>query len=82
MLKEQPCRLSYKTKAENTAESTDASSMRQIITLILDPEAIIKPGSKIEVTQYGVTTAYKASGKPAVYASHQEIILDLFEGWS
>ena len=38
VLKEQPCRLSYKTKMENTAEDTDASSMRQVITLILDPE--------------------------------------------
>jgi len=82
VLKDQPCRLSYKTKEENTSEETNASSMKQVITLILDPEVKIKPGSKITVTQYDGTTDYKASGKPAIYASHQEIILDLFEGWS
>ena len=39
-------------------------------------------GSKITVTQNGVTTDYASSGKPAVYETHQEVILELKEKWS
>lgn len=75
------CRLSY--KAINSANPSDtASSVAQTIKVILAPEIAVKPGSKLSITQNGVTTDYKTSGKPAVYSTHQEIILDTFEGWA
>lgn len=75
------CRLSF--KAVNSASHGDtASSITQSIKVFLAPEIDVKPGSKLAITQNGVTTDYNASGKPAVYNTHQEINLELFEGWA
>lgn len=75
------CRLSF--KAINSANpSNTASSVSQTIKVFLAPEINVKPGSKVSITQNGVTTDYKASGQPAFYSTHQEVILELFEGWS
>lgn len=76
-----PCKLSFKS-ASSTLESDKASALTQSISLILAPEIEINPGSKIIVTQNGVTKAYKNSGVPAVYTTHQEIMIDIFKGWS
>ncbi len=81
VINNEPCRVSYKNIT--VANSTNTGTItKQIIKLFIAPELDIKPGSKITVTQNGVTTAYKNSGKPAIYSSHQEIILELFDGWS
>ena len=50
--------------------------------LFISPEVEIKPGSKIVVTQNGVTTEFSNSGKPAIYTNHQEIMLKLFEDYA
>ena len=39
----------------------------------------VKPGSVIHVNSMGITKAYRCSGKPAVYPTHQEIVLDILE---
>lgn len=70
-----PCRLSFSSSP--AATDGNAAAISQTIKLFLDPEISIKPGSWITVTQNGVTTDYKQSGTPAVYSSHQEIILEL-----
>lgn len=75
-----PCRLSY--RYGRSAAQNDAASITQQIELFLAPEITVKAGSKIIVTQNGRTTAYKNSGQPAVYTSHQQIILELFTGWA
>jgi len=81
ILENQPCKLSYSTiKGTNQTES--AGVIVQVIKLFIAPEVIIKPGSKIIVTHNGITESYKNSGVPAVFSSHQEIILELFERWS
>jgi hypothetical protein len=49
---------------------------------LIAPEIHVKPGSKLTITQNGVTTEYKNSGEPALFDTHQEIILELFKGWS
>jgi len=77
----QPCRLSFKNIASTNSTNT-AATVTQITKLFIAPEIIIKPGSKITVFQNGVTCEYKNSGKPAMYDSHQELILELFQGWS
>jgi hypothetical protein len=81
VLKDIPCRLSFKTI--NTTKQTDtaASAVVQTTKVFLAPEIQVKPGSKLTITQNDVTTEYKSSGEPAFYSTHQEIVLDLFKGW-
>lgn len=81
ILTDQPCRLSYSTLTQNFEENF-AGSTAQIIKLFLDPNINIPAGCKILVTQNGKTVAYTASGEPALYQSHQEIKLKLFEKWA
>ena len=76
-----PCRVSYK-KVEVTAEVEHASRKVQTITLIIGSEYEIPEGSKITVTQSGVTEEYERSGAPAVYSSHQEVPLTLKKEWA
>lgn len=78
---DEPCRLSF-SKLSSTTESDEASSVAQIIKLFISPDIEIKPGSIIEVSRNNKTTRYKASGKPAVYLTHQEIILELEQRWA
>lgn len=63
-------------------QSDTGAAISQGTKLFTVPEIQIKPGSKIIVTQNGVTTVYSSSGVPAVYPTHQEVILELFEGWA
>ncbi len=76
----EPCHLSLGREAAQQSEA--ASSLAQPVTLFISPELVIMPGSKITVSQAGVTTAYTHSGKAAVYDTHQEIALELFERWA
>lgn len=79
--KDRPCKLIFKTlKAAQQTET--AANVTQVIKLLLAPEITVRAGSKITVTQDGVTTDYTGSGIPAVYATHQEIMLELFERWA
>ena len=81
VLEDQPCRLSFETlKAAQQTEA--AAGVTQVIKLFLAPEVTVKPGSKVTVTQDGVTADYKCSGVPAVYPTHQEIVLELSERWA
>lgn len=74
----QACKISFES-IPSTTESNTASSMMQSTKLFLAPEIDVKPGSRIDVTHLGVTTAYKRTGKPAIYHTHQEIMLELWE---
>lgn len=75
----EPCHLSYSSDSAAYGTGT-VTNIAQTIKLFIAPEKEIKPGSRIEVTQNGQTESYSQSGKAAVYASHQEITLELFEG--
>lgn len=81
VLEKQPCRLSFSTITD-TSTSDTASHLVQTVKVFLAPELAIKAGSKLDITQNGVTTSYKSSGVPAVYQTHQEIVLELFKGWA
>lgn len=78
VLTNEPCRLSYQ-KEQSTNIANGAAVISQSITLFIRPDIAIKEGSVIDITQHGVTTRYKGSGKPAVYTNHQEIVLKLYE---
>lgn len=81
VLEDQPCKLSFETV--KSAEGTDtATALSQIIKLFIGPEVIISPGSKIVVIHEGRMGEYSQSGIPAVYPTHQEIMLTAFERWA
>ena len=76
-----PCRLSFESKTAAMPSET-VSAVAQVVRLFIAPEITVKNGSKVTVTQNGITTEYAASGVPAVYITHQEIMLELFRGWA
>lgn len=78
---DEPCKLSFET-ITTTAENSNAASVIQKAKLFIAPEISIPAGSKITVTQNGKTADYEKSGEPAMYTNHQEVMLDLFKGWS
>ena len=76
-----PCKLSF-GRVNSSVSSETYSEKGQGVKLFINPEMVVPPGSKIVVEQNNVVTAYKLSGEPAVYTSHQEIPLELFERWA
>lgn len=82
VLENQPCRVSYKTINSTSATDNAVSVVTQVTKLFISNDVYISTGSKIISVQNGVTTEYKSSGEPAHYETHQEIILELFKGWS
>lgn len=77
---DQPCRLSFQ-KLSSALESPPAAAVGQTIKLFLAPDITVKPGSKIAVTRNGSIMQFISSGLPAVYPTHQEILLQA-EGWA
>ena len=81
VIKEEPCRLSFETlKADE--EANPAQKVVQDTKLFLRPDIVDKEGSKIVVKHNGREDIYARSGIPAVYVTHQEIMLKPFERWS
>lgn len=80
VLVDQPCRLSFSSSP--SASDGNIAEINQTVKLFFAPEITVKEGSKITVTQNGVTTVYKQSGTPAVYSTHKEITLELWERWA
>lgn len=78
VLEGQPCKLSFKT-ITNAAGSETATAVSQTVKLFLAPEITIAPGSKLVIEHEGRTDVYAQSGLPAVYPTHQEIMLTAFE---
>jgi len=81
VLEDKPCKLSYST-VKSATETENASALQQVVKLFIAPEIVIKEGSKLSITKDNRTTEYKNSGIPAVFTSHQEIVLELFKGWA
>ena len=81
VLRSAPCRLSFSNIAA-TAQQNSVPVVQQTVKLFLSKEADVPAGSKIVVTQEGRTAAYARSGEPAVYSSHQEIVLVPFEEYA
>lgn len=75
-----PCKLSHQT--EKQSGDGVASSLFLSSSIILSPDLVINPGSKIVVRRNGVETAYKNSSEPARHINHQKIMLEIFKGWS
>lgn len=69
-----PCRISFQN-ISSTSETPSIAITNQDIKLFLSNNVEIKENSKIVVTRNGISKTYKASGIPAIYSVHQEIIL-------
>lgn len=81
VLKDQSCKLSFES-ITTVSQGEAAAHTTQSTKLFISPDISIKPGSKIIITQSGVTNEYTFSGVPATYDTHQEIMLELFKEWS
>ena len=79
--KDQPCKLSFE-RLDAAAQTETGAVIAQGVKLFMAPEIKVASGSKIIVTQNGVVGEYHASGEPAVYTTHPEIILGLYERWA
>lgn len=66
------CRISHKSVV-STEPNEEAAQVAQSVVLYIDPSVDIPEGSKITVTQNGMTRDYERSGKSAVYSCHQEV---------
>ena len=69
-----PCRLSFESKIASN-ETDSVNTISQIIKLFISPDIIVAPGSRVVVSQDNLQFAYKSTGIPAIYPTHQEIIL-------
>lgn len=81
VIENKPCKLSF-SNVKHSEQTESANSISQIVKLFIAPEVVIKEGSKIIVNHNDRISEYKNSGVPAIYNSHQEIVLELFKGWS
>lgn len=79
VLENEPCRISFSSSTAAMGGGGVSVDTNQFVQLFLRPDADIPPGSRVEVTRNGVTTAYRISGVPARYSDHQEIGLRLEE---
>ena len=81
VLTDQPCKLSF--SSSNTAsEGENVTTVSQTIKLFLSNDVEILVGSKLIVIHDEKESVYKSSGAPNRYFTHQEIMLDLFNGWA
>lgn len=78
IIENQPCRLSY-SKVTTTTDADGTSTINQTIKLFISPDIDIKAGCNIEVNRNGNKTMYKCSGMPAIYDTHQEVVLDIYK---
>lgn len=76
-----PCRVSFSSKS-SAKNSDGAYQTTQTTKLFIATDVDIKIGSKIIVTQNGITTEYGASGEKAIYSGHQEIVLEKSTDWT
>lgn len=81
VLEDQPCKLSFE-KVSQVEQTDSAAELVQSIRLFISPDIAIKPGSKIAIEHLGKITDYTYSSAPAIYTTHQEILLDVFERWA
>lgn len=69
-----PCRISFKNITSSENNDTH-SNLSQLIVLFINPKITIKEGSIIEVIRQDKKMKFECSGIPAIYSSHQEVVL-------
>lgn len=76
VVENEPCRLSYSTEPV-TNLNNGLATVSQVIKLFIKPNLKIKAGSKLKITQHGVTNDYIRASEPSVYTNHQEVVVQL-----
>lgn len=74
ILSDLPCHLSRNSIPAAT-QTESAANVSEEVKLFCSPDHEIPAGLKIVVTQAGTTEAFICSGIPAVYVTHQEVVL-------
>lgn len=77
----QPCKLSY-SNVKKDSKSGSAVNTEQLVKLFLSPSVDVPDGSVIEVMHMGEKLVFKNSGVPAIYRTHQEIVVEPQERWA
>ena len=77
-----PCRLSVNTISAASDSDNGAASVSKVIKLFISPDVVITSGAKVTVTQCSLSGVYRSASEPAMYHSHQEVILELQDRWS
>lgn len=77
-IENQPCLLSNASTAPATS-SEGVPSVIKTTKIFVAPDIPIREGSKLVVTQDGVTNTYERSGIPSMYPTHQEITVNVME---
>lgn len=72
--KDEPCRLSKK-QAMTSNQTASVNEITYVNELFLSSELKVPAGSRIIVTKKGVTMEFEQSGEPAIYDTHQEVLL-------
>ncbi len=75
-----PCRICFSNFP--SADNGEQSKIRQSVKLFINPEIKIPAGSFITITRQGIVTDYACTGQPAIYKTHQEINLELYEEYA
>ena len=77
----QPCKLSF-SSVKNADSGENATTVTQVVKLILSNGVTINPGSKVIVNHNDKAFVYKNSGEPNIFFTHQEISLELYKEWT
>ena len=75
LIESEPCRLT--NKSNNKASLGNVPEFIHEIKVLINPDIVVPEGSKLIISQNGITEAYKNSGKSMMYNTHQEILLEL-----
>lgn len=75
---DEPCRLSFSSSPVATDSGT-VTLANQSVKLFISPEISIPEGSKITVSQDGVTRTYKRSGMPIIRDVIQSVELEVLD---
>ena len=74
------CRMSFSNFPSTTDD--EQAKLTQSIKLFLPSDILIKASSYVSICRQGLTTDYVCSGKPAIYKTHQEINLELYNDFA
>ncbi|MEM5780566.1 MAG: hypothetical protein AAGU02_05410 [Lawsonibacter sp.] len=75
-----PCSLSrLGTQSNRVGNKSERRDVAQAIiwdaVLFLAPEWAVRPGNRVRVRQLGKAIEFEAVGRPAMYETHQEVLL-------
>lgn len=74
-----PCRISFKSSGVN-ANSSETQEVNQLVELFISPDVDVPKGARVTVDRTGLQ--YSHAGIPALYKSHQQIMLKPWKRWS